>query len=72
MHTASYVALRPGLTATTPEPDAPERRCRDLRGAPTVCHRDELNYLDALRAWGRGMAKQLREIAGLQPQAPAR
>lgn len=27
-------------------------------------------YVDALRAWGRGLAGQLREIAGLAP-APA-
>jgi hypothetical protein len=68
VHTASYVALRPGLTTTVPEPAAPQRACRDARGAPTVCHRDELNYIDALRAWGRGMIKQLKEIAGLQPK----
>ena len=67
---ASYVALSPGLLRTVPEPDAPQRRCRDTRAQPTVCHRDELNYIDALRAWGRGLVKQVKEIAGLQPQVP--
>lgn len=61
------VALDPRLTATPPEPPAPPARCRDAAGRTTVCHKDEADWIDALRAWGRGLYNQLVEIRELQP-----
>lgn len=63
-----YVALDPKLTAAPHEPAAPPARCRDARGRTTVCNTDTLTYIDQLRAWGRGMVGQIKEIAGLQPK----
>lgn len=52
------VRLDPKLTAVPPEPDLPA-------GAAT--NDDLSNLVDALRAWGRGLAGKLREIEKLQP-----
>lgn len=65
-------ALDPRLTRTKPEPPAPPRQCRDDNGKATVCNRALPDQIDALRAWGRGMAAQLREIQALQPKEPPR
>ena len=47
------------LTRTAPEPQLPADATND----------DLADYVDALKAWGRGMVKQLQEIAGLAPEA---
>jgi hypothetical protein len=61
--------LDPKLTAQVPEPANPPRLCRDgIR--PTVCNKALVDYLDALRAWGRGAYQKLSKIAGLQPSPP--
>lgn len=60
-------ALDPKLTTPAPEPAPPQRQCRDDNGRATVCNRALPGYIDALRAWGRGMASQLRAIQELQP-----
>lgn len=65
---ATYVALNPKLTAQHAEPDTPPANCRDAKGKKTVCNKDTLNYIDALRAWGRGAYKQIKAIADLQPK----
>lgn len=65
---ASYVALDPELTKQRPEPAAPPAKCRDQRGKRTVCNKDALNYIDALRAWGRGAYAQIQSIFDLQPK----
>ena len=62
--------LDPRLTTAAPEPGVPGNACTDAAGRPTICNEGLLGYIDALRAWGRGMAAQLREIAALQPDAP--
>lgn len=49
------------LTAVRPEPTLP---------AGEVTNDDMVQLIDALKAWGRGMVGQLREIAGLAPPAP--
>lgn len=52
------VALDPALTTVEPEPDLP---------AGAVTNDDVGNLIDALRAWGRGLAGKLTQIADLQP-----
>jgi hypothetical protein len=59
--------LDPKLTHHDAEPAGPAQKCKDAEAKPTVCGRDLANYIDDLRAWGRGMAKQLDAILGLQP-----
>lgn len=55
------VGVREDLTRVPPEPQLP----------PGDLVNDDLaQAIEALRAWGRGMAKQLREIAGLAPAEP--
>lgn len=56
------------LITVEPEPKKPPLNCRDASGRKTVCHKDEANYIDAVRAWGRVLAGKIREIAGLQPK----
>lgn len=68
MKEASYVALDPDLTRQHAEPGAPPANCRDAQGKKTVCNKDTLNYIDALKAWGRGAYKQIKAIFDLQPQ----
>jgi hypothetical protein len=64
----AYKALDHKLTDVAAEPGNPPRKCKDYRtDKPTVCNEDTMRYIDALRAWGRSLASQLREIAGLQP-----
>lgn len=61
--------LDPRLTKAAPEPKAPPAKCVSPTGKGKVpCGKDVANYIDALRLWGRGMVKQLLEIAGLQPK----
>lgn len=55
------------LTKIAPEPKAPPAKCTE-GGYRTVCNEDLMDHLDDLRTWGRGMAKQLTEILGLQPK----
>lgn len=62
------MALDKDLTATRAETGAPPANCRDAKGKKTVCNKDALNYLDALRAWGRGAYKQIQAISELQPK----
>lgn len=62
------VALDARLTTTVPEPASPGLHCVDSKMQPTVCNEDTVSYLEAVRAWGRGMYNQLREISGLQPK----
>lgn len=62
------VALDARLTNTAPEPAAPGLHCVDSKLQPTVCNEDTVGYLEAVRAWGRTMYNQLREISGLQPK----
>lgn len=49
------------LTRTPPEPQLP---------VGAISNDDLADYVDALKAWGRGMVKQLQEIAGLAPTEP--
>lgn len=60
--------LAPALLKKDPEPAAPQAKCKDATGLPAPCGRDLANYIDALRAWGRGLYKQVEAIGGLQPQ----
>ena len=63
------VPLKPDLTAQVPEPAYPPRRCVDpVNGRATVCNGDVADYIDALRAWGRGGFSKLRAILELQPK----
>lgn len=64
----AYVALDAKLTTAAPEPAYPARQCRDARGRDTVCNRALADYAAAVRAWGRGLASQLRQIHALQPE----
>lgn len=50
------VAVPARLTEVPAEPKVP---------AGELLNEDLADHVDALRAWGRGMARQLREIAGL-------
>jgi hypothetical protein len=52
------VAVDPKLTTVTPEPALPARE---------LTNDDLAAAIKALQAWGRGLAGQLREIAGLAP-----
>lgn len=54
--------IDPRLTRVPPEPPAPPRLCRDSNGRVTVCNRAIPIYIDALRAWGRGLAGKLHQI----------
>lgn len=49
------------LTRVPPEPKLP---------AGEVTNEDLAELIEQLRAWGRGMAGQLREISGLEPADP--
>jgi hypothetical protein len=62
------VALDSRLTTLPPEPSAPGMQCVDAALQPTVCNEDAMSYLDTVRAWGRKLYNQLREIAELQPK----
>jgi hypothetical protein len=62
------VPLDPRLLKQEPEPPNPPRACVDA-GRPTVCTKALPDYIDALRAWGRGGYEKLRRISGLQPPA---
>lgn len=59
--------LDPVLTTVAAEPAPPPRHCRDASGRATVCNRHLVDAYEAVRAWGRGLADQVRKIAGLQP-----
>lgn len=61
------VPLDVGLTSVPAEPGPPPPKCVDAHGFTTVCNRDTLDYIDALRAWGRALAGKLTSIADLQP-----
>lgn len=63
-----FVPLDPTLTTVLPEPPPPAFKCKDARGAPTVCNRDHANYTDAVRAWGRKGWNKVKEIKDLQPK----
>lgn len=52
----------PSLTRVDPEPAPPGRHCLD-GGKPTLCNGDLVDYVEAVRAWGRGLAARLRNIA---------
>ena len=67
----TQVALDPRLTTTRKEPAPPPAKCV-VSGFKVPCGRDVANYIDELRTWGRGMHKQLAEIAGLQPKKEAK
>jgi hypothetical protein len=54
----TLVRLEGRLTEVPPEPDLPP--------GPVV-NDDLAELVEALRAWGKAMADQLREIEGLQP-----
>lgn len=62
-----FVALPEAMTAPPAEPAAPLPACVD-RGQPTLCNEQMVSWLEDLRAWGRGMAGQLREIRERQPE----
>ncbi len=53
------VRIDPKLTVREPEPDLP---------AGPVTNNDVATLIDALRAWGRGMAGKLEKIERLQPE----
>lgn len=55
----TYVALRADLMRVEPEPVKP---------SGTITNADLVDDRDAWRAWGRGLAEQLRKIAELQPK----
>jgi hypothetical protein len=60
--------LDPALTRDIPEPAAPAFKCKDARGAATVCNRDSVNYTEAVRTWGRKLQQKIKEIRELQPE----
>lgn len=60
--------LPPELRKKTPEPAPPAAKCKDATGRPAPCGRELANYIDALRAWGLGLLKQIEAIDGLQPK----
>ena len=62
-----YVALDEKLLVVAPEPATPPLNCLDSKNRKTVCHKDEANYIDAIRAWGRALAGQVDAIKDLQP-----
>ena len=65
------VALDPALTTPAPEPALPRRACTDpANGKATLCNGTLPDYVDALRAWGRGLEAQLAAILALQPDPP--
>lgn len=53
------VTVPPALTDVPAEPKLP---------AGDVTNDDAADYVDALKAWGRGLAGKLRKIAGLAPE----
>lgn len=55
------VAVPEELTDVPAEPVLP---------AGDLANEDIADHLDALRAWGRGLAAKLREIAGLDDARP--
>lgn len=54
--------IDPALTRVPAEPAPPARHCMEA-GKPTVCNGDLVDNFDAWRAWGRGLAARLRNIA---------
>ena len=57
------------LTAVPVEPAAPAPACVD-RGQPTLCNEQAASWLSDLRAWGRGLAEQLRAIEAAHGERP--
>lgn len=55
----TYVALPSELMRVPAEP---------VLTAGEITNDDAADYIDAVKVWGRGLAAQLREIAGLQPK----
>lgn len=66
------VALDPRLTQARGEPQEPGWHCRDAAGRPSVCHRDLVTYIQALREWGRDGWARIAAIATLQPDPPTK
>lgn len=63
------VKVDPGLTRVDPEPADPGRHC-SVNGRPTVCNGDLVEWAEAVRAWGRGLAARLWNIATTHGEQP--
>lgn len=65
------VPLDPRLTVVPAYPADPVFKCRDAKGGRTVCHEDDADWKDRMKAALKGAIKQIEAIAELQPKPAA-
>jgi len=65
------VPLDPRLTVVPTYPADPVFKCHDAKGGRTVCHEDDADWKDRMKAALKGAIKQIKAIAELQPKSDA-
>lgn len=64
----TQVPLDPRLTVVPDYPADPPFKCRDVKGERTVCHEDDADWKERMKAALKAAVEQIKAIAELQPK----